>query len=174
MNLKVADKLFMATFFKLTTFIVLIISASLRASTSFEQEWSLTSDTDKVKVWQYKTDSDVTGSWQERTPSKKFDWSKVGSESFFKELEADKIKMLSFLGIQEWNAEHYEWKKYPSGHELIIEGQYLDSQHKKIAFTEVYYFQELKTIQILQTRPLSTPKKLTDDFLSFIKDQLPK
>lgn len=151
-----------------------LLSVQLWASTSFDKDWSLTSDSDNVKVWQLNSNPDVTGSWQERSPSKKLDWSKVGSDAFFKALEADKVKMLSFVGISEWKPEQYKWNKHPKGHELKIEGHYLDSQNKKIAFTEVYYFQELKTIQILQTRPFSTSGKFTDDFFTFIKDQLPK
>lgn len=153
---------------------VFLISFPLWASSSFGEDWILSSDLDDVKVWQLKTNTDVTGSWQEKKPSKKLDWSKVGTEDFFKDFEKDKIRMLSYIGITEWKAEKYQWKELPSGHELTIEGHYLDSGHKKIAFTEVYLFQKFKTIQILQTRPISVSAKYAEDFFKYINDQVLK
>ena len=152
----------------------LIISIPLRASSSFDKNWSLSSEMDNVKVWQLKADSDVTGSWQEKKPLKKLDWSKVGTESFFKKFEADKIKMLSFVGIRDWKAHKYQWSKLPLGHELKIEGHYVDATDKKIAFTELHYFQEHKTIQILQTRPWSVAENHAEEFFQFINNQVQK
>lgn len=150
-----------------------IISVPLWAS-SFDKEWSLSSEMDNVKVWQLKADPDVTGSWQEKKPLRKLDWSKVGTNEFFKKFEADKIKMLSFVGIRDWKAEKYEWNKLPLGHELKIQGHYVDVSDKKIAFTELHYFQEQKTIQILQTQPFSSGEQHAEEFFKFINNQIQK
>jgi len=151
-----------------------LITIPLWASSSFGERWILSSDLDDVKVWQLKANTDVTGSWQEKKPSKKLDWSKVGTEDFFKDFEKGKIKLLSYVGITEWKAEKYQWKELPSGHELKIEGHYLDSGHKKIAFIEVHHFKKSKTIQILQTRPMSTTAKYTEEFFKYINDHVLK
>src|SRR5690606_37208661 len=92
---------------------VFLISLPIWASSSFAERWILSSELDDVKVWQLKSDPDVTGSLQEKKPSRKLDWSKVGTESFFKDFEKDKIKMLSYIGITEWKAEKYQWKELP-------------------------------------------------------------
>jgi len=153
---------------------VFLLSLPLWASSSFGDEWILSSDLDDVKVWQLKADPNVTGSLQKKKPLKKLDWSQVGTENFFKGFEKNKIKMLSYIGITEWKAEKYRWKELPTGHELKIEGHYVDSSNKKIAFTEVHHYQELKTIQILQTRPVSTKAKYVEDFFNYINDQVLK
>lgn len=160
--------------FKITTSILIFLCFLNSAQASFTSHWTLSSSIDGVKVWQVKSHPDITGSWQERVITKKIDWSTQGKESLFKSLEAQKKKMLSFVGISDWQANRYHWATHPKGHELNIEGQYTDSSGQKITFKEIHIFAADKTIQILHTRPSSQKdgQQYSDEFFEFIQQEI--
>lgn len=160
--------------FKITTSVFILLFFINLAQASFASHWMLSSNIDGVKVWQVKSHPDITGSWQEKIISKKIDWSIQGKESHFKSLEVQKKKMLSFVGISDWQAQKYHWSTHPKGHELNIEGQYTDSSGQKITFKEIHIFAAAKTIQILHTRPSSQKdgQQYSDEFFEFIQQEI--
>lgn len=151
-----------------------LFSFSLCYADSFNNDWNLTSNIDGVKVWMLRSNSDVTGSWQEIVGKKSLDWSIVDQKNYFQSFEAKKKKMLSFVGISKWRADHYKWTKNSQWHELNVKGHYQDSSGQEIAFKEVHLFHPGKTIQILHTRPasLKNGEEFSKQFFSFIKPEV--
>jgi hypothetical protein len=115
--------------------------------------WKLAREANQIKVWLRNTNPEITGTLEIRASKKKIDWSKIQRDSYFKTLEAKKIKLLSFIGITQWHAQETSWREQQGVHYLKITGSYTNSSQEKILFIEEHAFLKDKTVQLLHTRP---------------------
>ncbi len=83
------------------------------------------------------------------TTSKVIDLSK--KEKFYRELEEDKKKVLSFTGVHDWKAKDYKLEEHGGVNVLTIDGTYVDSDDLLVHFHEVHFYAKGKVLQTLAT-----------------------
>lgn len=149
----------------------LVLCMNLYASSS---DWKLAHQADGVKVWQLSSNPDVTGSFEKRELSSSVDWKNISGPDFFKQFEAKKKNLLTFIGISNWKAESYSWKKNEGYFQLIVNGEYVDSSNQKISFSEEHQYYPHYTTQFLHTRPsaIQNGEALGIDIIYLMKKEI--
>ena len=138
--------------------------------------WKLVRQMDDVWVWKLKGNSDVLGTLRSLPHAKSINWSKTKSSDLFKRLEKRKKRTLHLIGITNWQASRYSWKKRKGHYELIVRGSYSNSWGQKVKFTEHHLYFRDKTHQILFSSPHNQKieRKLVADFIASIKGMVVK
>ncbi len=125
--------------------------------------WHIKREVGTTSVWKYRDNSELRASSQVINSSSVLN-TLENKKEFIESLEAKKSSGMSFIGINEWQAKKYDWKK----DSLEIEGTYIDSKSKIVYFREKHFFLKTKTIISLLT---SYEKKNMNqsDVLSFFE-----
>ena len=157
--------------------IVLVLSAALATAVwadAAKGVWEPKRAVNGTRLWELKGKPGVIGVLRSKRNDSAIDWSGVRSKQVFENIAEQKRQILSLIGISEWNAENYSWKRGASYHELTVEGTYRDNSSQKIAFWERNLFGPWETYTILVTSPddgRPSPQSI-EDFVTRAKDTI--
>lgn len=159
---------------KFIVFIATVFSLHMTEAKPLDDIWQLARQTSDVWIWTIKGNSHITGTLRSQAKVKPTDWQKIKSPEFFKDLTKKKRRILSLIGIIQWEANTYNWKKKKDHHELVIKGSYLNGSGQKVQFTEHHLFFKYATHQILVTAPLKSKIKrdVTNRFIASVTDMV--
>lgn len=138
------------------------------------------------KYWEHKRDSGLTKTWKLKkhkktyvsktvSESDKKIKSKLQEDKYYQTLIADKQRMLTFVGVEDWTIEKKSWSfnKDKNLKILHVEGNYHDSDGVKTYFIEKHIFYKFKVVQLLYVKPYEQ-NIMNDYFEEFYKDQVAK
>lgn len=94
-------------------------------------------------------------------------------KKYLKELNQEKSKLLSFVGIKSWKAKSSKWKKVKGYSILEVKGQYIDSLNIDVDFIENHIFLKNKVIRLLYVAPQKNNIS-NKHFQNFVLNQVEK
>ena len=120
---------------------------------SMGEDWAFVREGDGVSLWKLKSDARTIGTLRSHKRKAPVNWNSIRSEAFFKNLTKEKRRMLGLMGISQWEAQDYQWRRQGNAHELSLRGTYMDSRRQKMAFREHHFYTQEATHQVLLVSP---------------------
>ena len=145
---------------RILSFIVLfgLIFFICGLSSAKQNIWQVVHHSDNVKVWKLAGQKDVIGTLQTSRLSKSVDLKNIQAKDFFIKFKNSRKKALEIIGITQWVASDYKWKKKANYYELTLNGTYRNAQNQLIRFYETHLFYQQKGTSILFSYPSRTPR----------------
>ncbi len=135
------------------------------SSTRFSSYWELRRDTQIVKTWKLKKTKGVYASLTTKKVETK---APLEKKDYLENFEKDKVRILSFVGVSNWQSTKINWSVVNGHPALEIHGKYVDRKNEVISFVEFHYFKDEQIIQMLYVAP-ETFKTQRKYYQSFFK-----
>ena len=135
-------------------FIVCILAVVFYTSAKpSNKSWELDFEESGISVYRLKSNKEVKGVYHTDPSTPGVNWDQFTSAKVFKKWEEPKKKIMTAIGITDWVADDYEWKKEGKRHRFAVSGSYTNRKKKKVYFYEVQYYTTDLTLRLLITSP---------------------
>ncbi len=131
--------------------LLIILSIFLLSLQTLAADLSLVRSSKHKELWKVMA---IKGSYVALSKSKNenaFSLSGLDKKGFIEKLENDKKKMLSMMGISNWQVSKRSWKSNKSKKVLSLYGSYKDRNGNLVNFIEKHHYSKKMTHQALLT-----------------------